>query len=198
MFRMVLGDFWCYFRGSILNLLFNSWYSVDHRSLSFMNGDWFGFTGCRDYRTRSSWFLLIFQTGLPGIRRKSTQKTRCLFNLLIEWGKIISPSLSIQLWFSSDGIGAIIGAQWEGLGRKSLFDEIHRRQLRRSITYSQCKNYISFLSSHFYLSFSKELSWEDSFSGSCQERIWWAVDFLCWYFLQRAVFIESRSNTTSQ
>ncbi|KOM38957.1 hypothetical protein LR48_Vigan03g233900 [Vigna angularis] len=31
----------------------------------------------RDYRTRSNWLPLIFQTGLPSIRRKSTQKTRC-------------------------------------------------------------------------------------------------------------------------
>ncbi|BAT85670.1 hypothetical protein VIGAN_04324200 [Vigna angularis var. angularis] len=30
----------------------------------------------KDYRTRSNWLPLIFQTGLPSIRRKSTQKTR--------------------------------------------------------------------------------------------------------------------------
>ena len=182
-----------------MNLFFNSWYSVSHRSFSFMVDDWSGYTACRDYKTRSNWFLLIFKTGLPGIRRKSTQKTRCLFNLLIEWGKNISLWLGIRLIFSSHVIGAIIGAQWEGLGRKSRFGQIHRWQLWRSISGSQCKNWIFFLTSHFYLLLREELFWEDFFSGSCQERIWWAVDFLCWYFHQRAVFCtERRSNTTSQ
>jgi len=57
-------------------------------------------------------------------------------------------------------IGAIIGAQWEGLGRESGFGQIHRWQLRRSISGSQCKNCIFFLTLHFCLSFSVELSWE--------------------------------------
>nr|AFK39582.1 unknown [Medicago truncatula] len=31
----------------------------------------------RDYKIKSNWFLLTFKIGLLGIRRKSTQKTRC-------------------------------------------------------------------------------------------------------------------------
>jgi len=71
--------------------------------------------------------------------------------------------LAIRLRFSSDVIGAIIGAQWEGLGRKPRFGQIHRWQLRRSISGSQCKNWIFFLTLHLYLLFSEELFWEDFF-----------------------------------
>jgi len=57
--EIVICDcWWCYFRGWILNLLFNSWYSVSHRWFSFMVDDWSGYAACRDYKTRSNWFLL--------------------------------------------------------------------------------------------------------------------------------------------